>query len=144
MRVATLLLAGLLSLGLAGCSGGKDESNAQTREDCSDTQSFNPFEQRCVSSDFEVCRAWLNGGIQGDDQEVSCQVDSDGKAWLDWGFGVSKAIHVTVTDGANKVVYENNIGSDQDHAKVTGTKGRWQLAVDFGGAAGTGEVYLWG
>ncbi len=128
---------------LAGCSGGGDEE--LTAEDCSDDQSFNRFEKRCVSSDFEVCRAWISGGVSDpDDGKVSCQVDSDGKAWLDWGFGLTGTAHVTVKDGAGEVVYENNVGNGQDSAKVTGVKGRWTLAVDFGSAAGTGEIYLWG
>ncbi len=144
MRLGALVFACLLAVSLAGCSGDGNDV-AQTREDCTDNQSFNPFEQKCVSSDFEVCRAWLNGGIPDDqDQEVSCQIDSDGKAWLDWGFGVSNPIHVTVTDGADEVVFENNISNDQDRAKVTGAKGRWKMTVDFQGAGGSGEIYLWG
>ena len=139
MKAFALAAAVLL---LAGCSGGKDD-DAQTRDDCSDTQTYNSFEQRCIS-DFEACHAWLDGKANAGQEKVACQVDSDGSAWLDWGFGVTDPIHVTVTDGKSNVVYENNIGNSQDRAKVTGAKGRWQLAVDFGGSTGTGEIYLWG
>jgi hypothetical protein len=141
VRTATVLFACLLAASLSGCAGQGDK--AQTVEDCDSSQSYNAYEKRCVSQ-FEACRGWLRGQADAGEEKTSCQADSDGHALIDWGFGLTGTIHVTVKDGSGAVVYEDNLGNGNGHAALTGQRGAWTMAIDFGTATGSGEVVLWG
>lgn len=131
-------LAGLAVLLLfAGC--------AEKPDDCSDGEDFNPHEERCVDGtepDAEVCHAWLSGSAR-DAGPLSCQARSDGKAWLDSSLTTSDPFRLEVRDGGGATVYSREVQFGGS-IELKGKAGAWTLEVDFGDAAGSGRLVLWG
>lgn len=138
MRSALLLGLLALATAAAGCS--------EDAGDCDNEETFNPHEGRCIDSadpSAEACHAWLSGGVDDGEGELTCQARSDGKAWLDLQVTTSSAFPVEVRDGAGQVVYRQPVQSPGS-VQLSGAAGAWTLSVDFDGVAGSGSIVLWG
>ena len=112
-RVASLLVASLCTLLLAGCAGGDGVSNGP------DGQS--------AAQDGNLA---YNGASSG---SHSSKFDCDGSAEVTFGSNLGGGgVTVTVKDAAGKTVYSktaNNVGQASDTKDVSGSDGEWTVSA---------------
>lgn len=134
MRAAALLALAALAGALAGCSEGP--------EDCKADEDYHPHEERCIGVE-QACHAWLSGGVDEGEGDLTCAAESDGHAWLDVRITTSDGFPIEVRDGGGDVVYGRSV-QFPGVVELGGEAGTWTLSVDFDDVAGDGSVILWG